>query len=369
MYDIVLKNGKIIDSTQKLESKSDIAISRGRIKAIGSIAESSANKVVDLSNAYVTPGFVDIHTHVMEKITYLGVSPDIQLHEGVTTVIDAGSLGPGNYASSRTLINNARSTIYTFVNLGFAGIAFFMPNGQTPDIPFKQSVDVNLLKSVIEQNHEIRGIKVRPGKFSSGELGIWDIETAVSVSSELGLRTVSHVGNPPPDIDGILDALGSDSVLTHAFRGGRNSLIDYVDKAKKLQKNGMIIDIGHGSAGFSFESAKYLMDNGLIPDTLSSDIHIRSIMGPCKGLVETMNKFIALDMDLTDIIAKVTAKPREIFDLDEGTLFPGSKADIAVFTLEKKSRPLEDTEGNTVISTEIISPKFTLKKGVFVQAR
>lgn len=367
MYDIILKNGKIMDPIQKLESKSDIAISRGRIKAIGSFADSSANKVVDLGGAIVTPGFIDIHTHIMENLTYLGVSPDAQLHEGVTTVMDAGSLGPGNYASSRALINNARSTVYTFINLGFAGIPFFMPNGQTPDIPFKESVDVDLLKTVIDQNPEIRGIKVRPGKFSSGELGIWDIETAVSVSSEIGLRTVSHVGNPPPEIEDILNVLGNESVLTHAFRGGKNSLVDFVDKAKNMQNAGMIIDIGHGKAGFSFESAKYLMNNGLIPDTLSSDIHIRSITGPCKGLVETMNKFIALGMELSEIIPKVTAKPREIFDLDEGTLFPGSSADITVFTLEKKNRPLEDTEGNIMYSTEVISPKLTLKNGVFVQ--
>ena len=104
----------------------------------------------------------------------------------------------------------------------------------------------------------------------------------------------------------------------------------------EARKRGVMFDIGHGKGSFAFKTARAMLANGFLPDTISSDVHTLCIDGPAFDQVTTMSKFLCLGMPLTDVIAATTVNAAQALKRPElGSLKPGSVGDATVLTIQR----------------------------------
>ncbi len=155
-----------------------------------------------------------------------------------------------------------------------------------------------------------------------------------------------HIGNGSPPLSEIVALLRPGDILTHCFTGGGHRLLTEDGRisplAAKLQRRGVLLDIGHGAGSFSYQVAEAALAEGILPDVISSDIHQLSVQGPMFDLPTTLSKFLNLGMALPNVIDRATRRPAAIGRPDLGTLAVGAPADIAVFQLEQGEYTFHD---------------------------
>ena len=352
MFDLLLTGGRVIDPAQNVDDVVDIAFADGRVAAIGrDLGE--ASYVRDVSGKIVVPGLIDLHTHVYWGGTSLGVDPDQYAKwSGCTTLVDAGSAGPGNIHGFRKhVIEPAHVRVVPFLNLSFAGI--FALHW---DVSFGESSDLRLLNSRVclavakEQADLICGIKVRIGGGTSGPLGIAPMQMALEVADQLGLPLMGHLDAPPPPRAEVMKLLRRGDILTHCFRPWPNSPAapdgGVQPDVLEARERGVIFDIGHGRGSFGFETAMQMMKNGFAPDVISSDVHLTSIGGPAYNMLITMSKFLEMGVSLKEVIRMSTINPARAARLDDrGTLGQGLLGDATVLEIEDGDFTFEDVMG------------------------
>lgn len=342
MNDLVLKGGRVIDPAQGLDRVTDIAFSGGKVAAIGDNlpgkdARSVAGKIV-------VPGLIDLHTHVYWGGTSLGVEAELLAREGgVTTSIDAGSAGPGNFHGFRKhVIETSPVRILPFLNVAFPGIFAFSKTVMVGECQDMRLIDPRDAVRVGREHKDlILGIKVRVGKSASGDSGDMPLHIALDVAEELGLPLMAHLDAPPPARDEVVPFLRKGDILTHCFRPFPNAPVapdgKVRDEILKARERGVIFDIGHGGGSFGFGTTRKMLAAGFLPDVISSDVHVISIEGPAFDLLTTMSKFLCLGVDLSTVIKLSTTNAAlAIARPDLGTLKPGTVGEAAV---------LEMTEG------------------------
>jgi len=360
MYDLLIKGGRIIDPSQGIDAVRDVAISRGRIQGIGEYPEASAHRVLRLHGEIVAPGLIDLHAHVIHKFSHLGVNPDEQLPKGVTTVVDAGTLGPANFGVFELVARSAITTIIPFIHVAMTGLSLVNLT-KLPDAPDESALNAEYLKEVILENPVIRGIKVREGARSSGKLGLLPLTVALQVAEELGLRIMCHIDDPPPLVDEVLNLLRPGDILSHSFRGGENSLSLCIERAKEATKKGIVLDIASARSHLSLLASKKLIENGVKPDTISTDLTSSSLLEV--DLIITMNKFLCLGIEVNELIKMTTINSATALGIDAGSLKTGNQADIAILEVASGEIILHDHEGTSVTSKNHLSPKLTIKDG------
>lgn len=375
---LLLKGGTVVDPGDGEEVRrypADVAIAGDRIAAVApSIPQDGIRRVLDVSGKLVTPGLIDLHTHVYWGGTSLGVDPDaLSAASGVTTHVDAGSSGAGNFPGFRRhLIERAQVRILPFLNISFAGIFAFSRR-----VMVGESIDLRLLnvhEAVrVAQEHRdlVLGIKVRLGLIAGEGQGIAPLHLALQAADALGLRMMVHTDNPPPARREVLPLLRKGDILTHAFRPFPNGpTIDagvtgrILPELWEARERGVIIDIGHGMGSFSFESAEACLAQGFLPDVISSDVHALCIDGPAYDLPTTMSKLLSLGMSLERVITAATRAPaRAIGRPDLGTLRPGSPADVTVLDDQTGSFHYMDVTGRTMTGRRRLVPVLTVVAG------
>src|ERR1700749_220284 len=221
-FDLILRGGRVVDPSQKLDEVSDVAFAGGKVAQIGSnLKADSATDVRDVSGQIVTPGLIDLHTHVYWGGTSLGIdAEEVCRTSGVTTAIDTGSAGPGNFAGFRKhVIEPSQVRILAYLHVSHAGIYGFSHRvmvGESEEIRLMNPIDA---VQVADANRDlIVGIKVRVGRHSSGTSGIVPLEIALEVASEVGMPVMCHIDHPPPTYEDVVSLLRPGDVLTHAFR-------------------------------------------------------------------------------------------------------------------------------------------------------
>jgi len=351
---LILRSGRVIDPSQGLDGVMDVLFRDGRVVATGVGLRADGDvKDLDISGKIVTPGLIDLHTHVYDKGTSLGVDPMQLFHRGaVATLVDTGSAGPGNFPGFRShVIERVPVRVLAYLNVSFAGIYGFSKRimvGESGDMRLMAPIDT---VEVANANRDmIVGIKVRVGRNASGFSGLAPLQIARQVADELGMPLMVHIDEPPPMLHEVLALLRKGDVLTHCFRPFPNcaatpdgKVHDYVLDARK---RGIIFDIGHGMGSFSFGVARTMLANGFAPDCISSDVHALCIEGPAFDLLTTMSKFICLNMPLTEVIRAATEAPAAALNRpDLGTFKAGSAGDASILSFQSGSFEYVDSVG------------------------
>jgi len=341
MHDLVLKGGRVVDPSQGIDKVTDVAFAGGKVVEIGDGLEARDSR--NVAGKIVCPGLVDLHTHVYWGGTSLGVAAELLARSGaVTTFVDAGSAGPGNFHGFRRhVIEPSPVRILPFLNVSFAGIFAFSKTVMVGECVDMRLIDLREAARVARENADmVLGIKVRVGKTASGDSGIQPLDMALEVAEEVGLPVMAHLDNPPPARRDVLARLRKGDILTHCFRPFPNAPARGDGRVREevleARARGVFFDIGHGGGSFGFKTTRAMLAAGFLPDAISSDVHTVSIEGPAFDLLTTMSKFLCLGVDLPTVVRLSTQAPAAAIRRDDlGTLKPGSVGEASVLELRQ----------------------------------
>lgn len=350
-HDLVLKGARVIDPAQGIDRVADVGFSAGVVKAIDDGLQGA--DVRDVSGLIVCPGLIDLHTHVYWGGTSMGVDPDDYARQaGTTTVIDAGSAGPGNIAGFRRhVIEPASARILAYLNISFAGIFAFghrVMVGECGDFRLLNAEDC--LEAAREHADIVVGIKVRVGMGASDGRGVSPLDLAIEVAQELDLPVMCHLDFPPPSRKEVLERLRPGDVLTHCFRPfpGSPARDDGLVHPEVIEarERGVLFDVGHGKGSFGFPTAEVMLAAGFPPHCISSDVHQLSVNGPAYDQLVTLSKFLLLGMPLADVIAASTSGPANAIRRPElGSFVSGKLGDATVLQLADGAFDFTDSKG------------------------
>ena len=351
-----------------------VGITGDRISYLGpDTGEVRSDNVIDAHGSLVLPGLVDLHTHVYWGSARLGVNPDkVAATSGVTTWVDAGTAGAGTFEGLLTHVRDkSRARIIPFLNMSYVGLA---PAGMlTREIGELWEPAFADLRAVLRVEEEfprqVRGIKVRASSNAIGDNAPIVLPQAREAASELGVPLMVHIGMAPPTLDEVLPFLRAGDIITHCFHphaGGR-----IIDESKKVRASvkeaiarGVLLDVGHGVASMSHEIALRALEEGVVPDSLSSDLHAENIGGPVRSILTVVELFLALGLSEEDAFTRATAKPADAVGRpDLGRLAVGGPADVAVIRVVEGARPKQDSTGHTLTLKKILKHELTIIGG------
>lgn len=372
-FDLLLKNGHVIDAKNGINALRDVAVKDGRIAAVGAnIAAARALKTVDVSGLYVTPGLIDIHVHVFagggERNSYAGdnsVYPDgFTFRAGVTTVADAGSSGWRNFPEFKDrIIDRSKTRVLAFLNIVGSG----MRGGR-----FEQDMDDMDAKPTAEMALKYKGtiVGVKTAHFNGPE---WKpVDQAIAAGKIASIPIMVDFGRAYPErslAELVTSKFRPGDIFTHCYGGSRGELIDGKVNPAILpaQKRGVIFDVGHGGGSFVWGTAIQAFKEGFYPNSISTDLHITSMNAGMKDMLNVMSKFLALGMKVDKVIALSTWNPaREIQHDELGNLSVGAIADIAVLRVEKGKFGFVDQNQARLDGTEKFLCELTFKDGKLV---
>ncbi len=371
-YDLIIKNGTLIDPAQGIHAQKDIAFVDGCVSIVSDdIATSEARDVVNAEDCYVTPGLIDLHVHVFHGVSHFGIEPDPTcLARGATTVVDAGSAGADTFPGFRKYVIDVSDTrILAQLNISSQG----MLTREIGELENPDYADVDKACRMIEQHRDIiLGVKVRLTRESIvGErAGMQPLHKAREAADAAELPMMVH----PQDawcqsIDDILAVMGKRDILTHCFHDMACGILDengkIRDSVHAAIKRGVIFDVGHGAGSFSWDVVEKAMKQGVEPTTISSDLHVYNINGPVYDLVNVVNKFLYLGMSLDDALAKVTSVPADTILMpgQVGTLAAGAWGDAVIFEMREGEFQLVDARGKAKICRQKLEPIVVIKGG------
>lgn len=368
-YDLVIKNGTVIDPAQGIIEKKDVAIAGGKIATVENyISDGNSHDVIEAEGLLVTPGLVDLHVHVWWGVAHLAIEADPAcVYRGVTTAIDAGSSGSNTIAGfHRYVINQAHTRVLAFLHISGMG-QLDNDIGELEDIRWarvEKAVEAAKLHSDV-----IVGIKVRLTEGIVGKNDMVALDRALEAGKELNKPVMIHIGGSIHSFDEFLEKLRPGDIVTHSFTGNPHGILDnnnkVIDAAWDAMKRGIIFDVGHGAGSFAFPVAEACLEQGLDPGTVSSDVHRYNVRGPVFDLMTTLSKYIHLGYSIKDALAFGTTKPAAAVGLPDhiGTLKVGADADIAVIQHREGSVTFTDALGNERAGNQLLLPVETLRKG------
>lgn len=379
-FDLVIKGGEVIDPSQSLRGKRDIGIRFGAIEALeADIPASRAQKLIDALGKLVTPGLIDLHSHVYPYGSAIGIPADeLIAQQGTTTCVSAGDAGANNFAGFRRfIVGQARTRLYAFVHIANMGLSAF-PVAELYNIDFAQ-VDA-CARTVAENADIVIGVKVRMSENVIAKHGLEPIKRAILACERSGTpaRLMVHIGGveTPQLMSDILNLLRSGDVLTHAYSGAPNiagAFTNIVQDGKLLpaalaaKQRGVMFDVGHGGGSFDYTVAEEAIRQGCPPDTISSDIHVFSGNTPgMPYLTWVMSKFLNMGYSLEQVIAMTTQTPAKIINrqLKLGTLQIGAPADVSILELIEGPVSFVDTRNNRRDGKVQLKPVQTVTAGI-----
>lgn len=340
-FDLLLTGGDVIDPGGGHHGRLDVGVRAGRIAQVGpNLPAAEAAEVVDAHGRIVTPGLVDLHTHT--RGGYWGIDPDAYAwHTGVTTWVDAGTAGAYTW---KEMDHRVRSP--ALLNISAIGLA-----GQTGESRDLAACDVDAAIATVRAHRErIVGVKARMDRGATGENGLEPLRRALTVADAAEVPVMVHIGIPPPAVDEVLALLRPGDIVTHCASGNAHHPRVASPAVRAAYERGVLFDIGHGAGSFAFEVLESFLEAGIVPHTVSTDLHAQCVNGPVFDLPTTMAKMLAVGLDLPAVIAMATAKPAEALGLTGGTLAVGAPADIAVFSAIPEPFEVIDAHLRTRIS-------------------
>jgi dihydroorotase len=366
-FDILIRNGEVIDPSRGFRRKADIAIQDGRVSAIEeSIPPERGLDIIDARGLLVAPGFVDLHTHCCHGVTGLSIEADpVAARSGVTTWVDAGSFGADQVSGFRRfVVPSQQARVFGFVHL--------YPNLRNPDVDVVKHVRDSMSRTgeqAVKNRDIILGVKVYVGSNMNGRYSLDFLKIARDLGDRFKLPLMAHISFAPPETPEVMELLRPGDVVTHCFNTHTLGIIDPAGKlkpgVKEARERGVLFDVGHGLGSFNFAVARRALDAGFPPDTISTDIYNLNVNGPVYDMPTTLSKFLHLGMSLEDVLLRATARPAAVVNRIPklGTLEPGAPADIALLAIEEGQFQLVDSQKNAVTASRRIVSRLTICRG------
>ena len=372
MYDLLLKGGKVVDPSTGLQGVHDVAVQDGNIARIATgISQEDATRVMDVSGKIVTPGLIDVHTHVMDGFTPHGIHPDLAgVYSGVTTLVDAGTSGCATFRGfPQYIIPSCHTEIIPFMHICQTGLATI------PDIVAESSIDLEGTLRVADQYKGlVRGIKARMVSPALDIFGMEMPKLAKRAAKESGIKLMVHIGDTekkydPNVIRELLPIMEEGDILTHYFTANPGGVLDangkLVPEAKEAVDRGVWLDTAHGQMNFSFDVGRRIIDQGLLPHCISTDLTVRGRLRTVHSMAEMMTRFLGLGFTLEQVVTMCTANPARAIGEEKrlGSLAAGRQADISVFQINEGDWVVYDVLGASLKVENAVVPSLTVKRG------
>jgi dihydroorotase len=379
-FDLVIKGGDVLDPSQNLRGKRDIGIRFGMIEAVeADIPAARAERVLNVDGKLVTPGLVDLHSHVFPYGSAIGIPADeLVAHQCTTTCVSAGDAGANNLAAFRRhVVGQTRTRLYAFVHIANIGLSGF-PVAELYNLDYARTDDA--ARAVAENADLVLGIKVRMSENVIAKHGLEPLKRAILACEKSGTngKIMCHIGGveTPQLMSQILDTLRPGDVLTHAYSGAPNiagAFTNIVQDGKLLpaaleaKRRGVIFDVGHGGGSYDFTVCEPAIQQGAGPDTISSDIHVFSGNSPgMPYLTWVMSKFLTFGFTLEQVVTMATTNPAKVINRMPklGTLQVGAPGDVAIMELMEGPVSFLDTRNNRREGKAYLKPVQTVTAGV-----
>jgi dihydroorotase len=360
-YDLVIRGGRVIDPSQRLDAVRDVAIASGRIAAIEPAVNAGGAEVIDARGRLVVPGLIDIHTHAAR----IREGPALCLADGVTGFIDAGSQGADRIGEIVAVARAAPQPCRVMVNVGRAGI---LPTGDTADLDL---ADVGAARDAISRHRDIMvGVKARLTREVTGPHDLEVLRRAREVVAPFKLPVMIHMGQSSSPLPAIVDLLEPGDIVTHMFAPPPNAIIDdygrILPAVLAARRRGVWFDVGNGRRGhLRWDVVERVLEAGFWPDTFSTDWTPEGRTTQVFDLPNVMSKFLEFGMPLDEVIARVTVNASRVFEVfrDRGTLHVGAPADVAILELREGPFEFEDNYGNVRKGRRRLFPAGTVLGG------
>jgi dihydroorotase len=370
-YDLVLKGGHVIDPKNSIDAQVDVAIASGKIAAVAAdISPSRAKKAVDVRGLYVTPGLVDIHTHLFFTTGAAGawagdesIQPDaFSFRTGVTTMADAGSAGWRGFETFRHfVIDRAKTRVFAFINI--SGLGMLTDAAEQEQSEFQPEQVARLAKK-----HQDVVVGVKSAHYQKPNWA--SVDRAVEAGNLAGIPVMVDFGwflPERPYWQLVTQHLRAGDITTHCFRAP----VPWVDEHGMLyaylwqaRKSGVIFDVGHGGGSFVFRNAAPAVEQGFYPDSISTDLHGDSMNAGMMDMPTTMSKFLAMGEPLMQVIRESTINPAvEIHHPELGHLAVGAPADVAVWELRSGDFGFYDASGGKLTGKQRLECQLTVRDG------
>lgn len=379
MFDVVIKNGTVIDPSQNLNKKTNIFIKNGKIAEMSDTLppDSEALKIINAEGYYVAPGFIDAHTHLNDGSSgNLGVEADLLcIPNGVTTAVDAGSAGIANFDGFlRGNVANQHTSVYALLHVSPYGI--MLP-------PYEEFLDPDIIdEAEITQHFErhsdiIRGLKIRQSVGCSREFGIKPLEKTMQIAKNLKEKgyccnvTVhfSDIG-PLVEVDDVAKLLTEGDIFAHCYQTVGKTIFDSSGKIfpsiREARERGVLFDSSRGRIHSSIKNILNALEQDFYPDIISTDIIKGTIYRhPGVSLMYNLSLFYCLGMSLESLITAVTTTPAKAYGLEKeiGTLTPGNRGDVTIFNIIEQKVQFGDVYGGTLDGNNIFVPIAVVKNG------
>lgn len=367
-YDLLIRGAEVLDPGAGIAGQQDLAVRNGRVAAIEpAIAPEMARAVIDADGQYLLPGLVDLHTHIYPEATFWGIDPaEVAWRTGVTTWVDAGSAGAYNFRGLRQRSRSCPVHSYAFINISAIGLT-----GPTGELRQLELCDPAMCEQIAcEAGSFVAGVKVRIDRHNVGRHGTEPLRRAVGAARALAKPVMVHIGDGPPALADVLQALSEGDIVTHCTTPGNMGLLDHRGALQPCVRaaldRGVVFDVGHGYGAFSFTVAEAIVRVAGLPHVISTDIHQLSIRGPMFDLPTCMSKFLAVGMSLADVVLATTAAPAQALGLGHeiGSLQVGRVADLSLFQLTPGEFAFYDVDLAARVADRLLRNTLTLVGGV-----
>jgi dihydroorotase len=358
-YDLVIKGGRVVDPSRRLDSVRDVGIAAGRIAAVEPMLTAEAGATLDARGKLVVPGLIDIHTHAARSAE----GPGMLLRDGVTGWIDAGSAGADAVDAAVEVAKTAPQLGRVLLNIGRAGI---IPEGDTKNL---ELADVGAARAAIARHRDyVVGIKARLTESVTGATDVEVLERAVEAAGDLPVMI--HMGQSASSLTRLLPLLRTGDVVTHLFAPPPNAILGddgrILSEVLAARRRGVVFDVGNGVRDhIRWDTVETIMAQGFWPDTISTDWNVMSRTTGVVDFANCMSKLLGFGMSVSDVVACATLNAARVFAVfrDRGTLNVGAPADVAILELREGEFEFLDNYANAIKGRQRLFPSETVLAG------